>query len=83
MTVPREQQRYWLKINDAAFVEVSMVAFVAAERLCGFHNTMGRPDLPATAGFGWTGLSGDSVRGRVTGLQEPEPPTHPSLSSER
>ena len=43
--------RYFVTINNEPEHEVSMAAFVSVERQAGFHNTMGRDDLPATAGF--------------------------------
>lgn len=58
--------RYWLKIDNEPWTEVSKAAFVAAERRCGFNNTMGQPDQPATAGFGWSG-PGHEVKGKIIG----------------
>jgi hypothetical protein len=44
--------------KDEAWEEVTKTEFVAAERAAGFHNTMGRPDEPATGGFSGHGVSG-------------------------
>jgi hypothetical protein len=52
------EYRYFLTLGDGPQREVSMAEFVAVERAVGFHNTMGRPDLPATAGFGANGVHG-------------------------
>lgn len=52
--------RYFLGFGGQPLAEVSKAEFVAAERAAGFHNTMGRPDEPATAGF-----SNGAVRGEV------------------
>lgn len=46
--------RYWIRRDDGPWQEVSMAAFVAAERSAGLRNTMGRPDLPGTGGFSHT-----------------------------
>lgn len=54
--------RYFLTVAGGPEREVSMAEFVAAERRAGFRNTMGRPDLPATGGFG---NSREGLRGRV------------------
>lgn len=56
-------ERYFLKGDwqgEEGWVEVTMEQFVKAERTAGFHNRLGRPDLPATAGF-----SGGGVQGKV------------------
>jgi hypothetical protein len=52
--------RFYLTEDSGPEQEVSMEEWVAAEREAGFNNTMGRPDLPATAGF-----SGKRISGRV------------------
>src|SRR5688500_1051709 len=44
--------------------EVTMAEYVAAERSAGFHNTQGKPQEPATAGFSGT-VGGRRVAGRV------------------
>lgn len=44
-------------IND---VEVTMAEYVAEERRCGFFNTLGHPEMPATAAF--TGADGTHGR---------------------
>jgi hypothetical protein len=48
-------ERYF--INDD---EVTEEEFVRMERLCGFHNTLGHQEKPATGGF-----SNGTVNGRV------------------
>ncbi|AXG66273.1 hypothetical protein SEA_ANNADREAMY_188 [Streptomyces phage Annadreamy] len=48
--------------DDDNWVEVTKEEFVRAERAAGFHNTMGRPDEPATGGFS---SSSYRKRGRV------------------
>jgi len=55
--------RYFIQpdVGDFPWAEVSEEEWVQAERSAGFHNTLGRPDRPATAGF-----SGSGIRGRVT-----------------
>lgn len=59
---PRYETRYFLGVDGhpETEVEVTKAEFVRAERNAGFHNTMGRPDEPATGGFG-----NGSIRGRV------------------
>jgi hypothetical protein len=62
-------ERYFLKPDIGRFPwgEVSKAEWVHAERAAGFHNTMGRPEEPATGGF-----SGNGMRGTVTyGGSEP------------
>jgi hypothetical protein len=55
-----DETLYFLQYGDGPVTEVTMEEFVQAERAAGFHNTMGEPDRPATAGF-----SGGNVRGTV------------------
>lgn len=59
---------YFLQSGDGPEVEVTMEEFVAAERRAGFYNTMGRQDLPATAGFS----DGNGTSGHVIYLPEDE-----------
>lgn len=40
---------YLLKDGDGDWYEVSKRQWVLAERMAGFHNTMGEPNEPATA----------------------------------
>ncbi len=50
--------RYYLQADGYPEREVMKAEFVARERACGFHNTLGEPDEPATGGFsagGWCG----------------------------
>lgn len=45
-------ERYWISKDDRkTWTEVHKVVYVAVERNCGFHNTLGQPDEPATAAF--------------------------------
>lgn len=56
-----DEYRYFLRAGygtDEPWEEVTKAEFVAGERAAGFHNTMGQPDEPATAGFGGHGVSG-------------------------
>lgn len=56
-----KQDVYYLKADwqdDDAWTKVSKEKFVAAERAAGFHNTLGRPQEPATGGFGGGGVEG-------------------------
>lgn len=50
--------RYFVRALSLPWAEVSMEDFVRAERAAGFHNTLGRPDLPATGGFGNGSMQG-------------------------
>lgn len=49
---------YFLRYNGEEEHEVTKEEFVRAERAAGFHNTLGQPDEPATAGFGSGGVHG-------------------------
>jgi hypothetical protein len=53
-------ERYYLR----RWVEVTKAEYVAAEQEFGFFNTMGKPDEPATAAFGTSGV--DEVEGKTT-----------------
>jgi len=65
--------RYFLTIGNDAEREVTMSAYVNAERNAGFHNTCGRPDLPATSSFGGH-LGGHEIHGVTrTEAQTQEP----------
>lgn len=44
-------RRYFLKDGDGDWYEVSKERWVMAERMAGFHNTMGQPREPATASW--------------------------------
>ena len=46
-------------VND---IEVAEAEFVAEERRCGFHNTLGHPEKPATGGF----VGADGTKGSVS-----------------
>ena len=48
--------RYWLRITNHPWIEVSIAEFADAERACGFTNLTGGPT--ATAGFGHGIISG-------------------------
>jgi hypothetical protein len=61
---------YWVR-EPSRWYEVTKEQFVAAERDAGFHNTLGQPNEPATAGF--SGRYG--IEGAVT--TEPFPPDRP------
>lgn len=51
---------YWLKLpGQTHWREVDKSEYVVVERASGFHNTMGRPDEPATASFS----GGDGTQG--------------------
>lgn len=50
--------RYWLTDGSEPEREVTMAEWVAAEREAGFHNTMGRPEEPATWSWGAGHMSG-------------------------
>jgi hypothetical protein len=51
--------RYFVQMGDESpWIEVTKASYVDAERMAGFRNTMGRPDEPATAGFGANGVNG-------------------------
>jgi len=52
--------KYFIKIStDLEWMEVPKEEYVRIERNAGFHNTMDRPDEPATAAFrGITGVEG-------------------------
>lgn len=46
-------ETFWIKLpGGQEYQQVSKEEFVKLERACGFHNTMGQPLEPATAGFG-------------------------------
>jgi len=54
-----KRDRYFLRVGSATrWQEVTKEEWVSAERSAGFHNTMGRPDEPATAGFSNGSVSG-------------------------
>lgn len=53
------RQRYELRLGGP-WRAVSRAEWVNAERVAGFHNTMGHPDRPATGGF-----SGHGIEGRI------------------
>lgn len=62
--------RYLLKADwQEEWTEVSKEVWVRAERAAGFHNTMGRPDEPGTAGFGGGGVRG-SIRYEASAQEE-------------
>lgn len=46
--IPGLEDDYFYIVNGA---EVTKAEYVAAERRCGFFNTLGHPDEPATARF--------------------------------
>lgn len=54
------RRRFYLTDGSGPECEVTMEEWVAAEREAGFNNRMGRPDLPATAGF-----AGKHIGGRI------------------
>jgi hypothetical protein len=55
-------QSYWIFPSGAStWSEVGLDEYVRVERACGFHNTMGQPDRPATAAF----TGGDGTRGQT------------------
>jgi hypothetical protein len=56
--------RYFVTTDDRGEREVDKAEFVNVERRAGFRNTLGRPNEPATAGFGSTGVHG-SLSGRI------------------
>lgn len=62
---------YWLFLGDSLDpVQVSKQDYVVAERTCGFRNTMGQPDEPATSGFlGLDGTAGVMVYGDTAPLK--------------
>lgn len=45
------QDRYFTTVGNGPEHEVTKAEFVALERACGFHDTMGQPEEPATASF--------------------------------
>lgn len=49
----RSKTRYFLTddIKSQDFYEVTKEKFVEVERECGFQNTLGQPNEPATVGF--------------------------------
>lgn len=53
--------RYFLRGVVGTWHEVDMAEWVRAERAAGFHNTMGRDDLPGTGGFGDGLVTGRTV----------------------
>lgn len=53
--------RYYLAEGEQPECEVTKAEFVAAERRCGFINSMNQPDEPATAGFGHPNAKGRVV----------------------
>jgi len=46
--------KYLLKDGDGPWYEVSKRQWVMAERMAGFHNTMGQPNEPATSSWSCT-----------------------------
>ena len=59
--------RYFLRhASEDSWTEVTVEEFVRAERMAGFHNTLGRPDLPATSSFGAGPVQGRTVYGEGT-----------------
>jgi hypothetical protein len=60
--------RYFVTYGDFPEREVTKREFVLAERMAGFHNTMGQPYEPATASFGSPLVSGRTSE--VIPLQE-------------
>jgi hypothetical protein len=63
-------RKYYLSEDDGnTWDEVTKEEYVRAERAAGFHNTMGRPDEPATAGFS---SSNYHKRGRLRYLADGE-----------
>lgn len=52
------EPHYWLQLPGLLEREVSKEDWVWAERLAGFHNTMGKPSEPATAAFSAKGIRG-------------------------
>jgi hypothetical protein len=62
----QRQDRYFIKVGEnSQWQEVTKEDYVSAERGAGFHNTMGRPDEPATAGFGNGHIHGSLSYGGV------------------
>lgn len=58
MTMLEERDRYFVKVGEGPWRECDMAEFVRQERRAGFHNTMGRDDLPGTGGFGNGAIDG-------------------------
>lgn len=57
------EREFWLTNDDGrTWVQVDKKTWVAAERGAGFHNTMGRPEEPATHSFGGRGVCGQQSR---------------------
>lgn len=56
--------RYFITSDDGEEQEVTKEKFVAIERAAGFHNTMGHPNEPATAGFSGR-AHGHEIKGRT------------------
>lgn len=56
---------YWVRWGDENWRQVSKDEYVRAERCAGFHNTMGFPDEPATAGFSSSSTGSGDISGRV------------------
>lgn len=71
--------RYFIQMGDnGLWNEVSKLDYVNAERMAGFHNTLGQPDEPATAGF-----SGGIVHGRLCYQGQGLPKNYVSLEGKR
>lgn len=62
--------RYFISEGNEPDVEVTKAKFVAIERREGFHDTMGEPDEPATAGFG-SNRHGEGIAGRIVWDRSP------------
>jgi hypothetical protein len=52
------RQRYFLKLLDLDWIEVTKAEFIQAERSAGFKNRNGDVDENATSGFGNGTISG-------------------------
>ena len=58
------EPKYFIKLGDSPWVQVTKAEFVSKERNAGFHNTMGQPDEPATGGFSGS-PGGETISGKV------------------
>lgn len=65
-----EHDRYFITVEGAPEREVTKAVYVDIERGCGFRNTLGQPDEPATSSFGSGGIRGRIAYGRGMGLTE-------------
>lgn len=52
------KKRYYITVGSLPRVEVTKAEYVQTERTCGFYNTLGQPDEPATSAFGKGIISG-------------------------